>query len=121
MAMVSNRIASSMSCSMRRGTELSDLNTRADTSGHIVVVAQWRQGSTRLPLPYADAVRAAGGHPKVFSTFKLLPGDEIPEGLEVEVGLDPYDASPLDGAVGLVIPGGGDIDPQWYGGERHPR
>jgi putative glutamine amidotransferase len=105
---------------MRRGTELSDVNTRAG-NGHIVVVAQWRQGTTRLPLTYADAVRAAGGRPKVFSTFKLIPGDAVPENLEVEADLDPYDASPLDGAVGLVIPGGGDIDPQWYGCDRHPR
>lgn len=35
--------------------------------------------------------------------------------------LDPYDASALDGASGLVIPGGGDIDPELYGRPRHPR
>jgi putative glutamine amidotransferase len=111
---------------MGRGPKLSDLNTTArgrpsSSDAHIIVVAQWRQGYTRLPIPYADAVRSAGGHPKVFSTFKFLPGDEVPDDLDAEIGLDPHDPSPLDGASGLVIPGGGDIDPQWYGCERHPR
>ena len=27
----------------------------------------------------------------------------------------------LDGAAGLLLPGGGDIDPAWYGREPHPR
>ena len=27
----------------------------------------------------------------------------------------------LDGAVGLVLPGGGDIDPAWYGRKTHPQ
>jgi putative glutamine amidotransferase len=63
----------------------------------------------------------AGGHPKVLSTFHLPANEEAPEDLEVIQDLDPYDASPLEGACGLVIPGGGDIDPELYGRPRHPR
>jgi len=89
--------------------------------GHIVVVGQWRRdGGTVTPVPYAEAVRTTGGSPIVLSTFE--PPEETPEDLEVMAPLDPDDASLLDGAVGLVIPGGGDIDPEWYGAaERHPK
>lgn len=54
-----------------------------------------------LPAVYVDAVRAAGGVPV------LLPPGETDPSLLLE---------PLDG---LIIPGGGDIDPRWYGGEPH--
>lgn len=91
------------------------------TRGHIAVVGQLRQDGRRIPTTYAHAVEMAGGKPKVFSTFGLVPEETIPEGLEVLAELDPYDESPLDGAVGLVVPGGGDIDPEWYGRPRHPR
>jgi putative glutamine amidotransferase len=89
--------------------------------GHIIVVGQLRANGQRIPAAYAHAVQVAGGHPKVFSPFELVPDEPIPEGLEVHAELDPYDDSPLEGAVGLVIPGGGDIDPEWYGKPRHPR
>jgi gamma-glutamyl-gamma-aminobutyrate hydrolase PuuD len=89
--------------------------------GFIAVVGQWRSGYLRFPLTYAHAVRSAGGDPKVLSTFEAAPGDEISEDFELLAGLDPHDASVLDGAQGLLIPGGGDIDPAWYGCERHPR
>lgn len=63
----------------------------------------------------------AGGRGKVLSTFDPNPTEEVPEGLDVLTGLDPLDPSPLDGASGLLIPGGGDIDPELYGKSRHPR
>jgi putative glutamine amidotransferase len=88
---------------------------------HIVVVGQWREGHARLPVPYAEAVSAAGGTPKIFSTFSLLPDQDVPEHLDVILGLDPEDPSPLEGASGLLLPGGGDIDPAWYGRRPHPR
>jgi putative glutamine amidotransferase len=89
--------------------------------GHIVVVGQWREGQGgRVPAPYLEAVRAAGGGAKLFSTFDHGPGQEVPPGFEAVTGLDPDDDSPMDGAIGLVLPGGGDIDPAWYGQERHP-
>lgn len=89
--------------------------------GHIVIVGQLRGDGKRIPAPYAHAVAAVGGTPKVFSTFDPVPEEPVPPGLEIVTGLDPYDTSPLDGAIGLLLPGGGDIDPEWYGKPRHPR
>jgi putative glutamine amidotransferase len=37
------------------------------------------------------------------------------------MAVEPDDTSPLDGASGLLLPGGGDIDPSFYGEPRHPR
>ena len=85
------------------------------------MVAQWRKGLTRLPLPYTQAVAKSGGDPRVLSTFPLPHDQEVPEDLEVVWDIDPYDASHLEGASGLLIPGGGDIDPELYGCPRHPR
>ncbi|MER3434837.1 MAG: peptidase C26 [Leptolyngbya sp. ERB_1_1] len=51
---------------------------------------------------YLDAIRAAGGIPVL-----LPPGESDPALL-------------LDTLDGLIIPGGGDIDPSWYQGEPHP-
>jgi putative glutamine amidotransferase len=89
--------------------------------GHIVVVGQWRHGvGGRVPRAYVDAVTKAGGKGVVYSTFG--PGrDQTGDGYEVSWGLDPEDTSPLDGAAALVLPGGGDIDPSWYGRSRHPK
>ncbi|HEY7874470.1 MAG TPA: gamma-glutamyl-gamma-aminobutyrate hydrolase family protein [Actinomycetota bacterium] len=89
--------------------------------GWIAVVGQWRKGYARLPLPYTAAVEASGGTTRVLSTFPLPPGEKASPDMDVELGLDPSDPSPLEGASGLVLPGGGDIDPEWYGCPRHPR
>lgn len=54
-----------------------------------------------VPCEYVDVVRAAGGVPVI-----LPPVDgEIPEG--------------LDAVQGLILPGGGDVDPAHYGGGHH--
>lgn len=87
----------------------------------VAVVGQWRKSHLRVPVPYATAIELAGGRPKVLSPFHLPQNEELPDDLEVLEDLDPYDASPLEGACGLVIPGGGDIDPELYGRPRHPR
>jgi putative glutamine amidotransferase len=103
---------------------LNDRDTTPSSRVHepwIAVVAQWRKGHARLPLPYVHAIELAGGRAKVLSGFDPNPNEEIPEGLEVIEGLDPLDPSALDGASGLLIPGGGDIDPELYGKTRHPR
>ncbi|MDZ7960588.1 MAG: gamma-glutamyl-gamma-aminobutyrate hydrolase family protein [Aulosira sp. DedQUE10] len=55
-----------------------------------------------LPGAYIDAVRAAGGTP-----ILLPPGETDPATL-----LEPLD--------GLIISGGGDINPVWYNGSDHP-
>jgi putative glutamine amidotransferase len=61
-----------------------------------------REGDERprfaVPASYVDAVRAGGGRPVL-----LPPGDEDPAGL-------------LDGVDGVVLCGGGDIDPARFGG-----
>jgi putative glutamine amidotransferase len=54
-----------------------------------------------IPCGYVDAVRAAGGVPLV-----LPPGEADPERL-------------LDLVDGLILAGGGDIDPETYGGDSH--
>jgi len=61
-----------------------------------------REGKERprfaVPASYVDAVRAGGGRPVL-----LPPGDEDPAAL-------------LDSVDGLVLCGGGDIDPSRFGG-----
>ncbi|HEX2294875.1 MAG TPA: gamma-glutamyl-gamma-aminobutyrate hydrolase family protein [Actinomycetota bacterium] len=47
--------------------------------------------------------------------------EEVPDDVPLVTGIDPYDPSGLDDADALLLPGGGDIDPEWYGCERHPR
>lgn len=115
---------------MREGIELTgsgDLDTTPAASGegpsgHIVITGQGLAGAGRVPTLYAHAVEKAGGIAKVFSPFDQLKPDEIiPEGLQVRMDVAADDMSPLDGAVGLLLPGGGDIDPINYGEPRHPR
>jgi putative glutamine amidotransferase len=89
--------------------------------GHIVITGQGLDGAGRIPLLYARAVDAAGGHPRIYSPFTLRDDENIPEKLPVESELEPGDTSCLDGAVGLLLPGGGDIDPALYNRPRHPR
>lgn len=61
-----------------------------------------REGDERpryaVPASYVDAVRAGGGRPVL-----LPPGDDDPAAL-------------LDGVDGIVLCGGGDIDPARFGG-----
>jgi putative glutamine amidotransferase len=96
------------------------LDTTPRLDGPIAVVGQWRKGNARLPVPYVHAVELAGGHARVLTTFELPATDDPPSG-DVLLGVDPMDASGLEGCSGLLLPGGGDIDPEWYGCERHPR
>ncbi|HEX6131529.1 MAG TPA: GrpB family protein [Actinomycetota bacterium] len=64
-------------------------------------VARWPHGGYGVPLPYVERLRAAGAR-----TAIVAPGETgDPEEL-----LEPFD--------GLVLVGGGDVDPSRYGGER---
>ncbi len=67
----------------------------------ITTTGRDQQGRFRLKALYSDAVRRAGGVP-----ILLPPGEEPPEEL----------LSALDG---LVLTGGGDLDPALYGGLQH--
>jgi putative glutamine amidotransferase len=124
MAAVSKRIASVIWFSWwfsGKGSKVaSDGHTQA---GYIAVVGQWKRGTefAKLPVTYVESVRLAGGRSKALCTFPLEPGERIAEHLDAVADLDPHDPSPLDGAAGLLLPGGGDIDPAWYGAEPHPR
>lgn len=62
-------------------------------------VARWPEGGYGVPAPYLDALRRSGAHVAILS-----PGESGgPEEL-----LEPFD--------GLLLVGGGDIDPARYGG-----
>jgi len=63
-------------------------------------VARWPEGGYGVPKPYLDALRRAGAR-----TAILSPGEE---GAPDEI-LDPFD--------GLLLVGGGDVDPRRYGAE----
>lgn len=107
---------------LRKGEpELSDLNITRGQRPCIAIAGQWMKGRGKFPLLYARGVDVAGGRPLVISTFEIAAQENIPDDVTLITGLDPYDASALERASGLVLPGGGDIDPEWYGCERHPR
>ncbi len=61
-------------------------------------VARWESGTFAVPDPYVDALRRAGLRPVLVPT----PGDAPPEEI-----LEPFD--------GLVLIGGGDVEPSRYG------
>ena len=65
-------------------------------------VSHWLVGGYGVPENYVDAVRRAGGHVRL-----LLPGDERPP----EALLERQD--------GLLLVGGGDVEPWRYGGGQH--
>jgi putative glutamine amidotransferase len=66
-------------------------------------VARWPEGGYGVPALYVDALRRAGARPAI-----VAPGDDSdPEEL-----LEPFD--------GLLLVGGGDIDPVRYGREPSP-
>jgi gamma-glutamyl-gamma-aminobutyrate hydrolase PuuD len=96
------------------------LDTTPRLQQPIADVGQWRKGTARLPVPYVHAVELTGVTTRVLSTFELPATEDPPTG-DVHLGLEPTDISGLEGVSGLLLPGGGDIDPEWYGVERHPR
>lgn len=63
-------------------------------------VSRWPEGGFGVPKPYLDALRRAGAR-----TAILSPGEE---GTPEEI-LEPFD--------GLLLVGGGDVDPGRFGGE----
>lgn len=70
-------------------------------------VARWPWAAVAVPDQYVEAVRRAGGRPVVLPPEPEGSGGEAPERT-----VEPFD--------GLLLIGGGDIDPARYGAERHP-
>jgi putative glutamine amidotransferase len=66
-------------------------------------VRNWKKAAFAAPEPYVAALRRAGGRPLI-----VPPGDPTPA---AEL-LAPFD--------GLLLMGGGDIEPARYGAEGHP-
>jgi putative glutamine amidotransferase len=71
----------------------------------LIGISSYARGGTRLsfsvPCEYVDAIRRAGGVPIVLPPV-----------------LGPVRES-LDAIAGLILPGGGDINPEHYGGDDH--
>ena len=65
-------------------------------------ITGWRVGGYGVPGSYVDAVRRAGGRPVL-----ILPGEDA-EAAEL---LEPFE--------GLLLVGGGDVEPRRYGQEPH--
>lgn len=64
-------------------------------------VARWPEGGYGVPAPYLDALRRAGARTAILSPGEVGDRDEL---------LVPFD--------GLLLVGGGDVDPTRYGAER---
>jgi putative glutamine amidotransferase len=91
----------------------------------VALVGQWQRDTEymRFPRAYAHALTLAGLSPRditVVTPFQVDAGD-LDDEIEIHAELDERDSSVLDHVGALVIPGGGDIDPEWYGKPRHAR
>jgi putative glutamine amidotransferase len=75
----------------------------------------------RTPIAYAHAVDLVGGNPVVYSTYGPAKDEKIPEGLPFLGNLEPTKVKLSPNAVGLLLPGGGDISPLFYRSDPHPR
>lgn len=64
-------------------------------------VARWPHGGYGVPAPYVDALRRAGARTAILSPGEVADPDEV---------LEPFD--------GLLLVGGGDVDPTRYGAQR---
>lgn len=63
-------------------------------------VSRWPHGGYGVPAPYLEALRRAGARTAIVSPREVAEIDEV---------LDPFD--------GLLLVGGGDVDPSRYGAE----
>jgi putative glutamine amidotransferase len=98
----------------------------SDDAPRILLSGQWWADDEKLRVPthYILALKAAGAECVVASPFELRDDEELSDELQpfelIHIG-DLGDPSVLDGMDGLLIPGGGDVDPARYGEEPHHR
>jgi putative glutamine amidotransferase len=64
-------------------------------------VARWPEGGYGVPAPYLDALRRSGARTAIVSPGEVAEPDEV---------IQPFD--------GLLLVGGGDVDPVRYGAQR---
>ncbi len=83
----------------------------------VLVPSVTRGGQPAFPATYASAVRAGGAEPVVVAPGPLVTG-RSPD-CEVRV-VDPQQPGTLSGLAGLLLPGGGDLDPALYRQPPHP-
>ena len=107
---------------MEKSIKLSEVDTTG-ASGHIAVAGIYPKDRSkpRTPITYTHAVDLAGGNPVVYSTFDRAPDEEEVSDLRMLTALDPKTVKLSDDATGLILPGGGDVDPQRYDQEPHAR
>jgi putative glutamine amidotransferase len=108
---------------LERETRLKLSDTKGEHADPIVVTSRLPSDRSRphLPKDYVLSVRKAGGHPIVFSSFPLGPGEKAPDDLEVVSEIEVEEAFLPDNVSGLLLTGGGDINPALYGEEPHPQ
>ena len=83
-----------------------------------------RDHCAHFPANYTTAVSLAGGASAVLGPYpEICEEDEvpIPDDVLLRLKVDPDDSGLLDGASGLLLPGGGDVHPARYGQDPHPR
>lgn len=69
----------------------------------------WNEPADLLPVTYADAVSKTGGMPLLLPPIAGTPDSMVT-----------FVESALDAVDGLLVAGGGDVDPARYGALRHP-
>lgn len=94
--------------------------------GRIVIPTLKRahEECARYPLTYVTAIRMAGGTSAVLSPYDEVCEEQataIPKNVELLLSVPPGRPGLLEGAGGLLLPGGGDLEPGLYGQEPHPR
>ncbi|MDQ4095010.1 MAG: gamma-glutamyl-gamma-aminobutyrate hydrolase family protein [Actinomycetota bacterium] len=107
---------------MEKKIKLSEVDTTG-ASGHIAVAGVYPKDRSkpRTPVNYTHAIELAGGDPVVYSTFDRAPKEEEAGDLRMLTALDPKKARLSEEATGLVLPGGGDVNPERYGQKPHAR
>jgi putative glutamine amidotransferase len=75
-------------------------------------ITGWRQAAVAVPAPYLDALERAGGRPAVLRPAAAGVDEVAPllDGAEL-----------LEGFAGLLLTGGGDVDPARYGAPPAPQ